>query len=147
MWLSGFYLIVVVVVVVIVLVLVVIASVVVAIVVDAAAAAVQDSDPAREKSRSAELAESLWFQLRPLPLNVSRLISGEDSLLRGEQYVIIRCHLYLPPPGSPGGQFARRRTPTFAFPFFFSLPPVFHDLVCCHTCLQEPRGLLAQPVS
>lgn len=93
---------------------------VVVVVVDAAAVAVQDSDPARER-RSAELAESLWFQLRPLPLNVSRLISGEDSLLRGEQYVIIRRHLYPPLPGAPGGQFACRLAPTFAFLFFFFL--------------------------
>lgn len=127
MRLSGFYLIVVVVVVVVVtaVVLVVIAIVVVVIVVDVAAVAVHDSDPARKKSRSAELAESLWFQLRPLPLNVSRLISGEDSLLRGEQYVIIRRHLYLPPPGSPGEPVCLSPCSHFCFS-----APRFHDLVC-----------------
>lgn len=108
------------------LLLVVLVVVVVVVVVDAAAVAIQDPDPAR-KRRSAELAESLWFQLRPLPLNVSRLISGEDSLLRGEQYVIIRRHLYLPLPGAPGGQFACRCAPTFVFLFL----SFFLSTLCC----------------
>lgn len=94
------------------------------------------------KRRLADLAETLWFQLRPLALNVSRLISGEDSLLRGEQYVIVRRHLYLPPPG--GGGLPGASLPVAASHFGV---PVFYEGVCLSYLSAEPRGLLAQPAS
>lgn len=115
MWMSAFYLVVVVVVVVVIVALIAIVVVVSAVV--AASVLLQEASPAR-KRRLAESAGLLWFPLRPLPLNVSRLISGEDSLLRGDQYVIIRRHLYRPPPRVSRGPVGLSPLATLAFLFF-----------------------------